>query len=90
MSWDLTPAFKTRNVYLDTPDGERLGAWHVLYANGLVGEEADLSPQSVYSEQAPFPPRGPLSDDVFDAAMAQRPTIIYYHGNVSSPASQRS
>lgn len=44
---------------------------------------ANPSPQSVYSEQAPFPPREPLSDDVFDAAIAQRPTIIYYHGNVS-------
>lgn len=26
----LMIAYKTRNVYLKTPDGETLGAWHVL------------------------------------------------------------
>ncbi len=27
---ELTTAFKTRNFGIPTPDGETLGAWHVL------------------------------------------------------------
>lgn len=27
---ELTAAFKTRNFGIPTPDGETLGAWHVL------------------------------------------------------------
>jgi hypothetical protein len=36
-------------------------------------------------KQAPFPPQLDLSDDIFDKALGARPTVIYFHGNVSSP-----
>ncbi|WOO82227.1 Monoacylglycerol lipase ABHD12 [Vanrija pseudolonga] len=70
--YGLAP-FKTRNFKLETPDGETLGAWHVL-------------PQGVYVEQEPFPPRKRLLDSVFDDAFGHRPTIIYFHGNAATRA----
>lgn len=47
---------------------------------------ADTSPNSYYMKQAPFPPQSDLSDDIFDKALGARPTVIYFHGNVSQHA----
>ncbi|WWC72660.1 uncharacterized protein I206_106624 [Kwoniella pini CBS 10737] len=66
--------FKSRNLRLNTSDGVEIGAWHIL----------------VYQSHNPFPPQTPLSVDIFDQALIQRPTIIYFHGNAGTRAiSQR-
>ncbi|OCF36023.1 hypothetical protein I316_02518 [Kwoniella heveanensis BCC8398] len=70
--YSLAP-FKTRNLWLNTSDGEAIGAWHVL-------------PRSVYGALQPFPPRSELDDNLFDEAFSQRPTIIYFHGNAGNRA----
>ncbi|KAL7420882.1 hypothetical protein Q5752_004836 [Cryptotrichosporon argae] len=70
--YGLAP-FKTRNLRLRTADGAELGAWHVL-------------PRSVYTKLEPFPPRAPLGDAAFDSALAERPTVIYFHGNAGNRA----
>ncbi|WVF67898.1 hypothetical protein IAT40_002659 [Kwoniella sp. CBS 6097] len=70
--YGLAP-FKTRNLRLNTSDGESIGAWHIL-------------PRSVYKELSPFPPRSKLDDDLFDQAFSQRPTVIYFHGNAGNRA----
>ena len=46
-------------------------------------ECADRSPQSIYaSQEQVFPPRMAFPDQVFEEALARRPTILYFHGNV--------
>ncbi|KAK1923247.1 Alpha/Beta hydrolase protein [Papiliotrema laurentii] len=70
--YGLAP-WKTRNLYLNTTDGESLGAWHVL-------------PRSVYAPYADDLPTEPLDQSVFDRAFASRPTIIYFHGNAANRA----
>ncbi|WVQ95462.1 hypothetical protein IAU59_002559 [Kwoniella sp. CBS 9459] len=70
--YGLAP-FKTRNLRLNTSDGESIGAWHVL-------------PRSVYQDLRPFPPEAKVDDDLFDRAFGQRPTIIYFHGNAGNRA----
>ncbi|KAK8850609.1 hypothetical protein IAR55_004528 [Kwoniella newhampshirensis] len=70
--YGLAP-FKTRNLRLNTSDGESTGAWHVL-------------PRSVYTSLKPFPPEGALPETVFDQAISDRPTLIYFHGNAGNRA----
>ncbi|WRT70786.1 uncharacterized protein IL334_007785 [Kwoniella shivajii] len=65
--------FKTRNLRLSTADGEEIGAWHIL-------------PRSSYKSLVPFPPQRPLSGDVFDKALGERPTVLYFHGNAGTRA----
>ncbi|BEJ11907.1 hypothetical protein CspHIS471_0203670 [Cutaneotrichosporon sp. HIS471] len=72
-AYGLAP-FKTRNLVIPTPDGEELGAWHVL-------------PNSYYMKQAPFPPQSDLTAADFDKALGARPTVIYFHGNAATRAS---
>ncbi len=45
---------------------------------------AQLSPHSVYNEaiDGRFPPSRPLEEEVYDHALQERPTVIYFHGNV--------
>ncbi|WWD20788.1 hypothetical protein CI109_105265 [Kwoniella shandongensis] len=70
--YGLAP-FKTRNLKLETSDGESIGAWHVL-------------PRSIYTSTNPFPPQSPLGEEVFDQALKDRPTLIYFHGNAGNRA----
>ncbi|GAA5827343.1 hypothetical protein JCM11251_003774 [Rhodosporidiobolus azoricus] len=69
---------KVRPLNLTTPDGARLGAWHVL-------------PKSVYEEyveEKGTPEEGPLPEEVFDQALRspEHPTILYFHGNAGTRA----
>lgn len=73
--YGLAP-YKTRNVYLNTSDGERLGAWHVL-------------PRSYYLQQESVPPKTRLSEETFDAGFRDRPTVLYFHGNAATRALPR-
>ncbi|RSH81329.1 uncharacterized protein EHS24_008772 [Apiotrichum porosum] len=70
--YGLAP-YKTRNLRIETPDGEVLGLWHIL-------------PQSVYIAQDPFPPSMRPRDSFFDKAFGSRPTILYFHGNAATRA----
>ncbi|WVQ86153.1 hypothetical protein IAT38_008321 [Cryptococcus sp. DSM 104549] len=70
--YGLAP-FKTRNLKLNTSDGETLGAWHVL-------------PHSIYKAHKSFPPSQAISEDVFEQALRDRPTVIYFHGNAGNRA----
>ncbi|GFZ47996.1 hypothetical protein JCM24511_05743 [Saitozyma sp. JCM 24511] len=70
--YGLAP-FKTRNLKLTTTDGERIGAWHIL-------------PRSYYRSVDPFPPSHALTDDEFEQAFIERPTVLYFHGNAANRA----
>ncbi|GAA5895445.1 alpha/beta hydrolase [Sporobolomyces salmoneus] len=76
----LLPIFlsKVRNLYLDTHDGAKIGAWLVL-AEGAYGQamrEGRLSTE------------GQFEDSVFDAALrsSDYPTVLYFHGNAGTRA----
>lgn len=56
-----------------------------MFCKLLFVFKANLSPNSYYLKQAPFPPLEDLGDEAFDRAFAARPTVIYFHGNVRSP-----
>lgn len=47
-----------------------------------------ISPISTYRSKigASYPPTTSLSTDVFDSALVERPTVLFFHGNVSSLA----
>ncbi|GAA6020554.1 hypothetical protein JCM11491_000794 [Sporobolomyces phaffii] len=69
---------KVKNVYLDTVDGAKIGAWLVLA-------------QSAYSQAlraGKLSPRGQFEDVVFDAALTStsHPTVLYFHGNAGTRA----
>lgn len=50
-----------------------MGAWQLL-------------PHSIYHERQPFPPKAPLAAEEFERALAERPTVLYFHGNAGSRA----
>ena len=53
---ELNIAYKTRNFYLNTTDGERLGAWHVLFVIPPNVTQADLKDLGRYiSRRGSFP-----------------------------------
>ncbi|KAI9637095.1 Alpha/Beta hydrolase protein [Dioszegia hungarica] len=67
-------AAKTRNFYLETADGKRIGIWHIL-------------PRSVYQTvTGGLPPREPFGKEVYEKALTQRPTILFFHGNAANRA----
>ncbi|EJU03320.1 alpha/beta-hydrolase [Dacryopinax primogenitus] len=72
--YGLAP-FKTYTFDLTTSDNHTIGAWHVL-------------PDSYYHRYTPYPilPRSPLPPFAQAEALAQRPTVIYMHGNAGSRA----
>ena len=39
-------------------------------------------PKSTYQALEPFPPLSKLDDREFEASLRDRPTILYFHGNV--------
>ena len=59
--------FKTRPLTLNTSDGERIGAWHVL---------PEIFYQSQLSAGA-----SEWGEEVYARAMREYPTILYLHGN---------
>lgn len=82
----LMIAYKTRNFRLNTSDGESLGIWHILYTPlPYVDSMGKLTerPKSTYQALEPFPPTSKLDDQIFEDALRGRPTILYFHGNVS-------
>jgi abhydrolase domain-containing protein 12 len=85
----LMIAFKTRNFRVITSDGESLGVWHVLYVSAMMFRLIRVSgqlmerPKSTYQALEPFPPLSKLDDSIFEASLRDRPTILYFHGNVS-------
>lgn len=85
----LIKAFKTRNFRVNTSDGESLGVWHVLYViHNLIdraGTKLIRRPKSTYQALEPFPPLSKLDDTIFEASLRDRPTILYFHGNVRFP-----
>ncbi|ORY65616.1 Alpha/Beta hydrolase protein [Leucosporidium creatinivorum] len=66
---------KVRNFYLDTQDDCKLGTWHVL-------------PNSAYDKASKLgtgvPIEGPFAESVFDAALRDYPTVLYFHGNAAT------
>lgn len=52
----------------------------------IKGTATDFhSPHSVYrAHRAGSTPAEPFSNDVFDKALTERPTILFFHGNVST------
>jgi hypothetical protein len=52
-----------------------------------VWEHADrrFRPRSYYRLVDPFPPSHALTDDEFEQAFIERPTVLYFHGNVRRP-----
>ncbi|KZT60685.1 alpha/beta-hydrolase [Calocera cornea HHB12733] len=72
--YGLAP-YKTYTFSLTTSDNHTLGAWHVL-------------PDAYYHTHTPYPilPRSPLPPNAQAEAFAQRPTVIYFHGNAASRA----
>jgi abhydrolase domain-containing protein 12 len=87
----LMIAFKTRNFRLNSTDGESLGVWHVLYVSAMMFRLIRVSgqlmdrPKSTYQALEPFPPLSKLDDSIFEASLRDRPTILYFHGNVRPP-----
>ncbi|SCZ87847.1 BZ3500_MvSof-1268-A1-R1_Chr2-3g05315 [Microbotryum saponariae] len=68
---------KVRNFKLVTPDGHKIGVWHVL-------------PEAAYQAYRKRDPQllneGALPDEVFDQAFKTYPTCIYFHGNAATRA----
>lgn len=52
-----------------------------------IREHADrrFRPRSYYRSVDPFPPSHALTDDEFEQAFIERPTVLYFHGNVRRP-----
>lgn len=52
-----------------------LNSWSLLF----------ISPISTYRSEigASYPPTTSLSADVFNSALVERPTVLFFHGNVS-------
>ncbi|GAA5839518.1 hypothetical protein JCM9279_005966 [Rhodotorula babjevae] len=67
---------KVRPCNLTTHDGARLGAWQVLPRNLY---EAAIARHGV-------PEEGPLPDKVFDQALLNSTTVLYFHGNAGTRA----
>ena len=63
---------RTSNVFVDTRDGERLGAWIVL-------PEVPKPSDSIIPANSP-------SNDSIKSSISTKPTIIYLHGNAASRA----
>ncbi|EIW70086.1 hypothetical protein TREMEDRAFT_61846 [Tremella mesenterica DSM 1558] len=70
--YGLAP-FKTRNLYLNASDGERIGAWHILPRKHYLSVEKGI-------------PKRKLNDEIFDKAFGERPTVLYMHGNAGTRA----
>ncbi|PWO00748.1 alpha/beta-hydrolase [Tilletiopsis washingtonensis] len=64
---------KTRNLRFTTSDGVEIGAWHVL-------------PDVYHRKVFPSFDAAPLSDDAYDEALRDYPTVIYLHGNAANRA----
>ncbi|GAA5981631.1 hypothetical protein JCM5350_008056 [Sporobolomyces pararoseus] len=69
---------KVKNLYLETEDGARIGAWLVLAENAYdrAMKEGKLSEE------------GQFDESVFDSALSSpsTPTVLYFHGNAGSRA----
>ncbi|GHJ87431.1 hypothetical protein NliqN6_3833 [Naganishia liquefaciens] len=76
--------YKTRNLRLNTSDGESLGAWHVL-PHPIYREAIEETGRSD-SHQALFAPLQPLDEGVFETSLQTRDTVIYFHGNAMNRA----
>jgi hypothetical protein len=70
----------------DERRGENRGMAHPVCRShtGWVREHAErrIRPRSYYRQVDPFPPSHPLTDDEFEQAFIERPTVLYFHGNV--------
>ncbi|KAG0297273.1 hypothetical protein BGZ97_004323 [Linnemannia gamsii] len=95
-AYTLTP-FTTRNIRILTPDGLRLGAWHIL----PKGTRRTILEQIRANE--PFSPRPQTNDDAYttsdevnaatdaifeDSLAAADKVVLYFHGQVGTSTTQ--
>jgi hypothetical protein len=93
----LQIAFTTRNIRILTPDGLRLGAWHIL----PKGTRRTILEQIRANE--PFSPRPQTNDDAYttsdevnaatdaifeDSLAAADKVVLYFHGQVGTSTTQ--
>lgn len=66
------------NFNLTTSDGATIGVWHVLPSKFYAAHVAIHAIPTTLERALP--------QAVFDQALAERPTILYFHGNAASRA----
>ncbi|KAJ2958395.1 hypothetical protein NQZ79_g6029 [Umbelopsis isabellina] len=67
---------KVRNVYFETDDGIRVGAWHILPSHYYMGQRLRFRDKDM------------MQDAIYDLALGNPDyeTVIYFHGNAGNRA----
>ncbi|KAM3579016.1 hypothetical protein VKS41_008552 [Umbelopsis sp. WA50703] len=79
--WDTPEYFgfghnKVRNVHIETDDGVRVGAWHILPSHYYMGQRLRFRNKDM------------MQDAIYDLALGNPDyeTVIYFHGNAGNRA----
>jgi abhydrolase domain-containing protein 12 len=67
---------KVRNVHIETDDGVRVGAWHILPSHYYMGQRLRFRNKDM------------MQDAIYDLALGNPDyeTVIYFHGNAGNRA----